>query len=60
LKTLYKFRKKSLSGGGKLVRNIYGNPNSPQTDKLLVPKLPKSATMQTFRRPLSVGRWPLV
>jgi hypothetical protein len=26
---------KSLSGGGKLVYNIYGNPNSPRADKLL-------------------------
>jgi hypothetical protein len=28
------FGAKSLSGGGKLVCNIYENPNSPQTDKL--------------------------
>jgi hypothetical protein len=28
------FGAKSLSGGGKLVYNIYGNPNSPQTNKL--------------------------
>jgi hypothetical protein len=28
------FGTKSLSGGGKLVHNIYGNPNLPQADKL--------------------------
>jgi hypothetical protein len=27
------FGAKSLSGGGKLVHNIYGNPNSPRADK---------------------------
>jgi hypothetical protein len=49
------FGAKSLSSGGKLVRNIYGNPNSPRADKLfflnlykvynlytLIPKGPKS------------------
>jgi hypothetical protein len=29
------FGAKSLYGGGKLVSNIYGNPNSPQADKLI-------------------------
>jgi hypothetical protein len=28
------FGAKSLSSGGKFVCNIYGNPNSPQADKL--------------------------
>jgi hypothetical protein len=28
------FGAKSLSDGGKLVHNIYGNPNSPQVNKL--------------------------
>jgi hypothetical protein len=28
------FGAKSLSSGGKLVRNVYGIPNSPQADKL--------------------------
>jgi hypothetical protein len=32
--TFGSFGTKSLSGGGKLVFNIYGNPNSPQADKL--------------------------
>jgi hypothetical protein len=44
------FGAKSLFGGGKLVHNIYGNPNSPRADKLfflnlfkvykLTPKIP--------------------
>jgi hypothetical protein len=32
---------KSLSDGGKLVRNIYGNPNSPRANKPFFPNLYK-------------------
>jgi hypothetical protein len=38
---LKSFGTKSLSGGGILICNIYRNPNSPQTDKLLFPNLYK-------------------
>jgi hypothetical protein len=33
------FGAKTLCGEGKLVRNIIGNPNSPQVDKFLFPNL---------------------
>jgi hypothetical protein len=36
------FYAKSLFGERKLVHNIYGNPNSPQADKLFFPNLYKA------------------
>jgi hypothetical protein len=35
------FGTKSLSGGGKLVHDIYENPNTPRANKSFVPKLYK-------------------
>jgi hypothetical protein len=42
------FGAKSLSGGGKLVSNIYGNPNSLQADKLFFLNLYKVCNLYTL------------
>ena len=47
--TLFRsFGAKSLSGGGKLVHNIYENLNSPQKDKLLFLNLYKVYNLCIF------------
>ena len=42
------FGAKSLSNGGMFVCNIYGNPNSPQADKLFFPNLYKLHYLNIF------------
>jgi hypothetical protein len=42
------FGAKSLSGGRKLVNNIYGNPNSPRVDKLFFLNLYKIYNLYIF------------
>ena len=52
---LYKFGKKNLSTQGEFGFPLILCTNIPSPDKLLMPKLPKSAPMQMFRRLLCIG-----